>query len=467
MKKIETKLEGQFLEFFHNFSKSFAQNDTGFLMGKRNSALKSFQNLGFPSTKNEGWRKTDLFNTLKQDYIIDFQEKNRNTSLKSIFECDINDFDTDLYTILNGWCLDENQTINYDNGVIITSMNHAQKQYPEIFNAHFGHLASESKNGLIPLNTAFFTDGYFIYIPDNIELDRTIQMVNLIDSEEKIFSNTRNLVILGKNAKLKLVHCDDSISSNGSFVNTVTEIFVDDGAHFDYNKLQNKDEHATVMTNNFVNQGRDSETHSNTITLNGGVIRNETNIKLAGKGGHAGVYGLYLVDRSQFIDNHVFVDHAVSDCTSNQLFKGIADDNAKVVFNGHILVRQDAQQTEAFQNNNNIQLTDTAEISTHPFLEIYADEVKCSHGATVGQLDNEALFYMMQRGICERSAKMLLMFSFTQQVIEKIQLPVLKEKIEDLVTRRLKGELSACENCSLSCDDPDAVITFDINMSKI
>ena len=466
MKKIETKLNGQFLELFNN-SSSLSNTDSDFLQDKRKLAIDAFKILGFPSNKNENWRKTDLSKTLEMDYVLDFESKERNTHLKSMFECDINDFDTDLFTILNGWCLDNNPIIKQDNGLIIAPINKVQQEFPKLFNTFFGKLTEENNNGLIALNTAFFTDGYFIYVPENMEVERTIQMVNLIDSEKKIFSNTRNLVVLGRNAKLKLVHCDDSLSSNGSFVNTVTEIFVDDGAHLDYYKLQNKDEHATVMTNNFIRQGRDSSTRSNTITLNGGLIRNETNVKLAGQGSHADIFGLYLVDKEQFVDNHVFVDHMISNCTSTQLFKGIADEKAKVVFNGHILVRQDAQRTEAFQNNNNIQLTDTVSIDTHPFLEIYADDVKCSHGATVGQLDTDALFYMMQRGICERTAKMLLMFSFTQEVVNKIKLPILKERIEDLITRRLKGELSACENCALSCDDPDAVITFDIDISKI
>jgi Fe-S cluster assembly protein SufD len=246
-------------------------------------------------------------------------------------------------------------------------------------------------------------------------------MVNLIDADKRIFTNTRNLVIVGRNASLKLVHCDDSLSAHGSFVNTVTEFFVEDGGKLDFYKLQNKDEEATVITNNFIKQGRDSHTRSNTITLNGGLIRNDTLVKMNGRGGESEVYGLYLVDRRQFVDNHVFVDHAVSDCTSRQLFKGIADDNAHAVFNGHILVRQDAQHTEAYQNNNNIQLTDTAAIDIHPFLEIYADDVKCSHGATVGQLDTDALFYMKQRGICDHTARMLLMYSFAREVINRIQ----------------------------------------------
>ncbi len=461
MKKTETLLQRRFQEAFEDF----AGDD--FAAGFRKEAFEKFMSLGFPSVKEESWRKTDLTEVLGRDYVINYKDKQRSTELKSMFECKVNDFDTDLFTMINGWCSGSALDYKADNGLIITSVNSAIKEYGDIFGKYFNSLARDENNGLVALNTAFYSDGYFIYVPDNVEFERVIQIVNLIDTQKSIFSNTRNLVVVGKNAKLKLVHCDDSLSTNGSLVNNVTEFFVEDGGSIDFYKLQNKDEEATVLTTNFMQQGRDTHVRSNTITLNGGLIRNETKLKMAGRGGTSEIYGLYLVDRKQFVDNHVTVEHAVSDCSSTQLFKGIADEEARAVFNGHILVAQDAQRTEAFQNNNNIQLTDTASVSTHPFLEIYADDVKCSHGATVGQLDTEALFYMMQRGICERTARMLLMYSFTGEVIDKIRLSALKETIQDLVTRRLKGELSACENCALSCDDPDAVITFDIDVSKI
>jgi Fe-S cluster assembly protein SufD len=464
-KQRETKAGMLFSEYFENTD--FPSDDTVFLTDKRRAAAGHFAKTGFPSTGSENWRKTDLTETLNRDYDISFSSKERTLQLKSIFECQVNDFDTDLFTILNGYCINENKSLDTDSGIVVCSMTKAQHDYPELFEKYFGTAAKDEKNGLTALNTATFTDGYFIYVPDNTDYGRTIQMVNLIDAAKRIFTNTRNLVIVGRNASLKLVHCDDSLSAHGSFVNTVTEFFVEDGGKLDFYKLQNKDEEATVITNNFIKQGRDTHTRSNTITLNGGLIRNDTVVEMNGRGGESEVYGLYLVDRRQFVDNHVFVDHAVSDCISRQLFKGIADEEARAVFNGHILVRQDAQRTEAYQNNNNIQLTDTAAIDTHPFLEIYADDVKCSHGATVGQLDTDALFYMKQRGICDRTARMLLMYSFAQEVINKIELPALSESIQDLVTRRLKGELSACENCSLSCENPDSAITFDIDMSKI
>jgi Fe-S cluster assembly protein SufD len=190
-------------------------------------------------------------------------------------------------------------------------------------------------------------------------------------------------------------------------------------------------------------------------------------VSLNGKGANADIKGLYLMDRKQFVDNHVYIIHAASNCTSSQLFKGIVDEEARAVYNGHTLVKQDAQQTVAYQNNNNIQLTNTSKIDTHPFLEIYADDVKCSHGATVGQLDKDAMFYLMQRGICERNAKMLLMVAFVGQIVDKIKLPNLRNSINELVHKRLKGELSSCEQCSIQCADPDKPIHFDIDLSLV
>jgi Fe-S cluster assembly protein SufD len=186
-----------------------------------------------------------------------------------------------------------------------------------------------------------------------------------------------------------------------------------------------------------------------------------------GRGAEANVYGLYLMDRKQHVDNRVFVEHAVPDCTSSELFKGILDDEASGVFNGHILVQRDAQRTNAYQQNRNILLTDKATMNTRPFLEIYADDVKCSHGATVGQLDAEALFYIRSRGICMASARLLLMYAFAAEVIGKMTLEPLKSRIDEMVKQRLRGELHICEHCVLHCDNQAKEIHFDIDMSRI
>jgi Fe-S cluster assembly protein SufD len=217
----------------------------------------------------------------------------------------------------------------------------------------------------------------------------------------------------------------------------------------------------------FFNLERDARLTTNAITLNGGLIRNEHYVKLNGENCEANVMGVYLVDKTQHVDNQVFIDHAYPNCYSNELFKGILDDSARAVFNGHILVRRDAQKTNAFQNNKNILLTDKAVVNTQPFLEIYADDVKCSHGATVGQLDETAMFYLRSRGISIENARLLLMYAFAAEVINHIKIEPLKIRIDDMVKKRLRGELSICEQCVLHCSTMEQEVKFDIDMSKV
>ncbi len=472
MSKNKTEIAPQLKEdLLHQFEAtidSFEAKESPFFVEKRKKAYEEFKLLGFPDNTLESWRKTNLKPFLERAYDIEYLPAKTTSPKESIFQCDINQFDTDLYTMLNGeWIEGANGVTTYDNGTIVANLSIAKLAFPDLFKAHYGECVINERNGLIALNSALYQEGYFIYVPDNVEHNTNLQMVNIINSEQSIFTNTRNLVILGKNAKLKLVHCDDSINNNSSFINNVTEICLQEGADLDLYKLQNKDDEAIVMTSTFIRQAKDSNLSSNTIVLNGGLIRNDTHVSLNGRGANADVMGLYLVDRKQIVDNHVYISHNVSNCSSKQVFKGIVDDQAHSIFNGHTMVKQDAQQTIAFQNNNNIQLTTKSKIDTHPFLEIYADDVKCSHGATVGQLDMEAMFYLMQRGICERNARMLLMSAFVRQIINEIALPTMRASVDELVQKRLKGELSACEQCSIQCIDPDKPIHFDIDISKI
>ena len=467
-KEIAIPLKNKLVEVYHQQKQQLFDVSTELIQAKREKAVEIFHQLGFPDTSQESWRKTDLKPVLEKEYQVFSERPLAATQLEHIFKCDVNNFDTDVYAQLNGWFIDrEHPLTRMENGTIVGSLAEAMKQYPELINKHFCQYANNAENGLIALNTALFTDGLFVYVPKNVEVEKAIQLVNIISLKDNIFANTRNLIILEANSKLQLIHCDDSMDFKHSVINTITEVYLAEGATLDYYKLQNKDSDSTVLTSTYVHQSKDSNLSTNTITLNGGIIRNDIHVNLNEKGANADISGIYLVDRKQFVDNHVSINHNAPNCTSNQLYKGIADDEARAVFNGHIYVARDAQQTAAFQNNNNIQLTETAKIDTHPFLEIYADDVKCSHGATVGQLDENAMFYLMQRGICYRTARMLLMVAFAGEVVNKIRIDVLKERIDELVRRRLKGELSACEQCSLHCANPDAAVHFEIDMSKI
>jgi Fe-S cluster assembly protein SufD len=442
-------------------------DNTIFQSGIREKSIESFDKLGFPHNKLEEWRFTNLADILKNDYSIFLENTEGNVDVEKFFRCDVMDLDTYTAILLNGWFVYKNAPITtLANGTIIGSLSHALKEFPEIVKKHFGNYADIENNALDALNTAFALDGIFIYVPDNVIVDKPVQIINILNKQENSLIQPRNLVIVGKNSKLKLVHCDDIFSHVSTLTNSLTEVFIDENGSIDHYKMQNNDNNSALIATTYFHQEKNSSLTTNTITLNGGLIRNNLNIALNGEGCDSNLYGIYLADKNQLVDNHTFVDHIKPNCTSNELFKGVMDNKSKAVFNGKILVRKNAQKTSANQTNKNILLTDDATINTKPNLQIFADDVKCSHGATVGQLDADALFYMRARGIGEESAKMLLMYAFADEVVTKISIPALREKICQLVNKRLKGELSICDQCLLHCGSKDPIV-FNIDLSKI
>lgn len=454
-------------DFFSKHIADIGKNDMPAMTALRKQAIASFEVQGFPTQKLEAWRNTSLTEAIDKEYIFDLLPPTGRTDVHSIFKCEIHNFDTYLFTQLNGWNVyDHAPLTTLPDGVIVGSLWEAMKQHPEIFEQHYGKYARNEHNGIIALNTAFAQDGMFIYVPDNTIVEKPIQMVNIVQSNDALFIMPRHLIVVGKNSKLTLLHCDDSTKEERTFINSVTEVFLDEHGSMDHYKMQNKDAGSTVVTSLFIHQKSHSNVVTHTLTLNGGVLRNDVYADLQGSFCDAQLNGLYLVDKKQHIDNQVYVNHAMPDNTSTQLYKGIVDDEASAVFNGHIEVQRDAQRTAAFQTNRNILLNDAARVTTKPFLEIYADDVKCSHGATVGQLDPDAMFYIRSRGICERNARMLLMYAFAAEVIQKINIESLRERLDVMVQKRLKGELSICDQCVLHCKD-ERDITFEIDLSKV
>jgi len=245
--------------------------------------------------------------------------------------------------------------------------------------------------------------------------------------------------------------CDHALSPRKFLTNAVTEVYVGENAHFDIIRVQNEHNNACKITNTFIHQEKNSVASSNNITLHGGLIRNSTYHQLAGEGAESHSFGLFLADKWQHVDNYVNVEHLAPNCHSNQLFKGVLDDMATGAFNGRIFVDRLAQGTIAYQKNNNILLTDDAKMDSKPQLEIFADDVKCSHGATVGQIDENALFYLRSRGIDAREARLMLMFGFAHEVLQNIRIEPLRERMDNLVMQRLKGELSRCASCMVKC----------------
>jgi len=465
---METTLKDKISELYQLHKEKIFSNDPPEVTNIREKSFKDFLRLDFPTTRMESWKNTDMKKILSRDYSINFEPEKEDIDFDKVFHCEVPDLDTHIISLYNGWYIYRDQPLlKLPNGTLIGSFARALKEYPKLVLKHFSKYAKSELNGFNALNTAYAQDGIFIYVPDNVEAYKTIQMVNILNKEDNLFVQNRNLVILGKNSMLTLVHCDDSHNHKSSLSNSVTEVYMDEGATLKHYKLQNLNDETSLINSTFFYQEKDTNLATFAISLNGGLIRNDIHVKLNGQGSHADVFGLYLTDKNQHVDNQVFIDHAQPNCTSNELFKGILDDHGTAVFNGHILVRKDAQNTNAFQTNKNILLTDKATVNTKPFLEIYADDVKCSHGATVGQIDDNALFYIKSRGISEYNAKLLLMYAFAADVINKITIIPLKERIDDLVKKRLRGELAICDQCVLHCKNQEQEFEFKIDMSKI
>ena len=448
----KSEVTERYLELYKNNIDKISSISSPYLNSFRKEALERFSELGIPTKKNEAYKYTNLNTFFDNDYESYFMPVKSDFVKAEKFRCDVANLDTHGIVLLNGFYPTINEKLRQlPSGVWIGSLSEAALKFPDQIQKHYGKYAKNDKDGLIDLNTAMASDGLFIYVPEGVELSKPVQVVNLVLSDSDIFNQTRNLIVVEKNAQFSIIICDHTLSPQKFLTNAVTEVFVGENAHFDLIRMQNEHNAACKITNTFIHQEKNSVATSNNLTLHGGLIRNSTYHFLGGEGAECFSYGLFLTDKWQHVDNFVNVDHAFPHCTSNQLFKGVLDDMSTGAFNGRILVRPDAQGTLAYQKNNNILLTDDAKMDTKPQLEIYADDVKCSHGATIGQVDSDALFYLQSRGINKREAKLMLMFGFAHEVIQYIKVEALRDRMDNLVMQRLKGELSRCASCLVKC----------------
>ena len=448
----KSEITEKYSALYESNIKKIEEGSSPYINSFRAPAIAKFNQLGIPTKKNESYKYTNLDIFFKHDFKSYFMPVESDFVEAEEFRCDVTDLDAHGIVLLNGFYPTINDKLRQlPGGIWIGSLNEASKKFGDKIEKHYGKYAKSETDGLVHLNTAMASDGVFVYVPDGVVLKKPIQVVNLVQSDEDIFNQHRNLIIVGKNAEVTLIICDHTLSPKKFLTNAVTEVHVDENSHFDIIRVQNEHNHAGKITHTFIHQEKNSYASSNNITLHGGLIRNSTYHYLGGEGAESNSYGLYLADKWQHIDNYVNVDHASPHCTSNQLFKGVLDDMSTGAFNGRIYVAPDAQGTLAYQKNNNILLTDDARMDTKPQLEIYADDVKCSHGATVGQIDDNALFYLQSRGIDKREAKLMLMFGFAHEVIQNIKVEALRERMDNLVMQRLKGELSRCTSCMVKC----------------
>ncbi len=423
-------------ENFLDAFKHFSGPGNGTLSGIRREAIDSFSALGFPTTKNEEWKYTNVAPILKNT----FQTASGALSLTAE---DIRPFcltgkDSIRLVFENGRFNQELSTIQAQaNGIIVGNLA-THCDHP-IAKDHLAKHASFKQESFVALNTAFVNEGAFVYIPDNVVLEKEIHLMYVHDSRKSaVVIYPRNLIVAGKHSKVRVAESSHSIGEvHSGLTNSVTEIIVGENASVEFDKIQNENSTSNHISHTEALQSRNSVFSICTVTLGGNMVRNNLHIQLLDENCETHLNGLYITQKNQLVDNHTLVDHAKPNCVSNELYKGILDDQSVGVFNGKVLVRQDAQKTNAYQSNKNILLSDDASINTKPQLEIFADDVKCSHGATTGKLDEEALFYLRSRGIGEVEAKAFLNIAFAADVINKINIDGLRDRLMPLIEEKL------------------------------
>lgn len=417
------------------FEEKFQGNED--LHEVRSQAIKNFEDKGFPTKKEEAWKYTSLNAVLKNDFSV-FPKQENAIEFKEVKKYFLHEIDTFKVVFIDGVFSSFLSSTTHD-GLDVCLMSSAltKPKYKMVIDTYFNQIASKEET-LTSLNTAFSHEGAYINIPKSKVVDKPIEIIYFSTGKEAaLMVQPRNLVIVGENAHVQIVERHQSLNSNPVLTNSVTEIFAQKRAIVDYYKVQNDVQTANMIDNTYIAQKQESRVSVHTFSFGGNITRNNLNFYHQGERIDSTLKGITIIGDKQHVDHYTLVNHATPNCESHQNYKTILDGNATGVFNGKIFVEKEAQKTDAFQQNNNILLSDKATINAKPQLEIFADDVKCSHGCTIGQLDENAMFYMQQRGIPKKEAKALLMYAFTSEVTASIKIPELKAKIARLIANKL------------------------------
>ncbi|QXP72889.1 Fe-S cluster assembly protein SufD [Tenacibaculum sp. AHE15PA] len=402
----------------------------------RTKALQNFEELGFPTKKLEAWKYTSLNAVLKQDYSI-FPTSENAIELADVKKYFIHDIDTYKIVFIDGkYSSFLSETTHDKIDVCLMSSALTKPKYKAVIENYFNKIAKQ--DNLTSLNTAFAKEGAYINIPKNVEVDKPIQVIYFTTgTEEAIMTQPRNLIVAEQNAHVQIIERHQSLTSNSVLTNAVTEVYAAKDATVDIYKIQNDHENASLVDNSYIEQKSNSIVSVHTFSFGGNITRNNLNFYQRGEHIDSILKGITITEGKQHVDHHTLVHHIEPNCESHQDYKGIYSDRSTAVFNGKVVVEKEAQKTNAYQQNNNILISDKATINAKPQLEIFADDVKCSHGCTIGQLDEDALFYMQQRGIPKKEAKALLMYAFANTVLESVKIPEVKTRINKLIANKL------------------------------
>jgi Fe-S cluster assembly protein SufD len=420
-----------------------SNNGSSALTPIEQNAFNSFNTLGVPTVKHEEWKYTRISSVFNKEYA--FNPENLSSSIS---QADIDSIrfpgyeEANELVFINGLYSTELSTIRSGN-LTVSSLEEATKnEYRELVLQHLGHSSKYIKDGLNALNTAFAAEGVFIHVKKGNIVEHPVYIYNIVDAKSSnVLSQPRTLIYVSQNAQVIFAETYATFGPAESFINQVTEVVVEQDALLEYYRIQNDASHANQVNTTHIRQIGKSLVNTVTVSLDGGIVRNNLNIAMEAEHSESHFYGLYFLKGNTHVDNHTVVDNVKPNCESNELYKGVVDDSSTAVFNGKIFVQKDAQKTNAYQSNKNLLLSNDASVNTKPQLEIFADDVKCSHGCTVGQLDEEAFFYLRSRGISEKAAKSLLIHAFAVDILEHIKPEKVREYVDQLISERLDVDL--------------------------
>jgi len=446
--------EQQYIELYEQARQIILDHAPEVMNAVRDEAFEDFRRQGFPSKKVERYKYTDVQKLFEPDYGVNLSRLQIPVDPYEAFRCDVPNLSTSLYFVVNDMFYhDDKPKGNLPEGVVIGSM----RNYPELVGKYYAKLAKTGDDAITALNTMLAQDGMLVYVPKNVKVDRAIQVINILKATPQsalrqvpdLMVNRRVLIILEEGAEIKMLFCDHTADDRNFLATQVIEAYVGDNASLDLYCMEETHHKNVRVSNVYIDQQANSRVNHNVITLHNGITRNKLDLTFSGEGAECQCYGCVIADKQQHVDNNTLITHKVPHCTSNELYKYVLDDKATGAFAGRVLVEHGAQKTTSQMTNQNLTATKEARMFTQPMLEIYADDVKCAHGSTVGQLNDAALFYMRQRGISLQEAKLLLQNAFINEVIDKMQLEPLRDRLHYLVEKRFRGELNKCEGCRL------------------
>ncbi|MGE5426562.1 MAG: Fe-S cluster assembly protein SufD [Methylococcaceae bacterium] len=440
-------LTDQWVSLFEQNRAALNQGSSPLLNRVREVSIKRFAQAGIPDFKNEDYKYTNLKPAFEKQYRQELVKEPGLINLNEVFQRNIPQLDAHMVYLVNGWFYNgNNPSAGLPSGVVVGSLEQIANERPELLENHINRQAGLSNDPFVAMNTAFSKDGFFMLVPKGVTVEKPVQVINILSSDESLMATQRNLIIAEAGSRVKIISCDYSLSTPALLYNSVSEIYIGEDAVVDVYTIQNVHNQTTTINSTFYKQERNSTLLTGIFTLHGGLVRNNLKVNFNGDHCEANVYGVSFTDQKQHVDNNTMIEHAMPNCLSNQIYKNILDNESTGAFAGRIHVARDAQQTNAFQRNNNVLLSDKARMQTKPQLIIDADDVKCSHGATVGQIDEDALFFLRARGIGEKEARMMLMNAFAHEVIQKITIEGLRDQMDELIEKRLSGEISLSHN---------------------